>query len=158
MNCSVKMIKMKPLSFLLFLMLALTACGSSQEATKPSIIVTDASAPPLQTASPQMENPLPTAQSGQDSDNSIPATSTALFLTIRQPLDESAVNTEQVEVIGEAPPDTVVTVNDEILIVGPEQEFTVSISLEEGPNLIEIVASDFAGNETSQLLTVYYEP
>jgi hypothetical protein len=152
------MIKMKSLSFLLFLTLALTACGPSQEATTPSAIVTDASAPPLQIASPQMENPLPTAQSGQDSDSSIPTASVALFLTIRQPLDESIVNTEQVEVIGEAPPDTVVTVNDEILIVGPEQEFTVSISLEEGPNLIEIVASDFAGNETSQLLTVYYEP
>jgi len=81
-----------------------------------------------------------------------------LFLTIRQPLDESVVDTPQIEVIGMAPPDTVVTVNDEILVVGLEQEFKVSITLEEGPNLIEIVASDINGNETSQLLTVYYEP
>jgi len=79
-----------------------------------------------------------------------------LFLTIRQPLDESVVNTGQVEVIGAAPPDTVVTVNDEILIVGPEQEFKVSIPLEEGPNPIEVLASDFEGNEGSVTLTVIY--
>ena len=149
---------MKLLTFILFLTLALTACGPSQVATAPSEIATDTSAPPPQAASPQTENPLTTARPGQDSDNAIPTTSTTLVLTIRQPLDESVVNTGQVEVIGAAPPDTVVTVNDEILIVGPEQEFKVSIPLEEGPNLIEIVASDINGNEIDQLLTVYYEP
>ena len=149
---------MKLLTFILFLTLALTACGPSQVATAPSEIATDTSAPPPQAASPQTENPLTTARPGQDSDNAIPTTSTTLVLTIRQPLDESVVNTGQVEVIGAAPPDTVVTVNDEILIVDPEQEFKVSIPLEEGPNLIEIVASDINGNEIDQLLTVYYEP
>ena len=149
---------MKLLTFILFLTLALTTCGPSQVATAPSEIATDTSAPPPQAASPQTENPLTTARPGQDSDNAILTTSTTLVLTIRQPLDESVVNTGQVEVIGAAPPDTVVTVNDEILIVGPEQEFKVSIPLEEGPNLIEIVASDINGNEIDQLLTVYYEP
>ena len=149
---------MKLLTFILFLALALTACGPSQVATAPSEIATDTSAPPPQAASPQTENPLTTARPGQDSDNLSPTASAALFLTIYQPLDESVVNTGQVEVIGAAPPDTVVTVNDEILIVGPEQEFKVSIPLEEGPNLIEIVASDINGNEIDQLLTVYYEP
>ncbi|MBN1450001.1 MAG: hypothetical protein JW963_03225 [Anaerolineales bacterium] len=149
---------MKPISFFLFLTLALAACGTSQEVTAPSASATDASSPLPQVASPQIEDPPPTAQPDQDSVGSSPTASATLFLTIRQPLDESVVNTPQVELIGAAPPDTVVTVNDEILIVGPEQEFKLSIPLEEGPNLIEIVASDINGNEIDQLLTVYYEP
>lgn len=152
------MIIMKLPLFIPVLSLMITACGSGQPVNPPSAPDPTASAMPAQAASPPIENPSPAAQPGQVSDNPIPTTSQILFLTILQPLDEAVTSTGQVEVIGMAPPDTVITVNDEILIVGLEQEFKVSILLEEGPNLIEIVASDANGNETSQFLTVFYEP
>ena len=62
------------------------------------------------------------------------------------------------EVSGFAPAGTVISINDEILIVGDDGQFQAITSLEEGPNLIEIIASDEAGNDASVLLTVTYEP
>ena len=81
-----------------------------------------------------------------------------LWLQILSPLDEAVVNTSQVDVTGSAPAGTVVTINDEILIVGSDQQFRTTVSLDDGPNLIEIVASDESGNEMSVLLTIRYEP
>jgi hypothetical protein len=60
--------------------------------------------------------------------------------------------------MGSAPAGAVITVNDDILIVGNDQQFKTTISLDEGPNLIEIIASDDNGNEMPILLTVTYEP
>jgi hypothetical protein len=68
------------------------------------------------------------------------------------------VNTPQVDVTGSAPAGAVVSVNDDILLVGDNQQFKTTVSLDEGPNLIEIIASDDKGNETSLILTVIYEP
>ena len=81
-----------------------------------------------------------------------------LWLQISAPLDEAVVNTPQVDVTGSAPAGAVISVNEQILLVGPDQQFRTSVSLEEGLNLIEIVASDENGNEMSTLLTVTYEP
>ena len=87
-----------------------------------------------------------------------PEPSGTLWLQILAPLDEAVVNTSEVDVIGSAPAGSVISVNDEILIVGADLHFTVPVTLEEGPNLIEIIASDENGNELSVLLTVTYEP
>jgi hypothetical protein len=81
-----------------------------------------------------------------------------LWLQVLSPLDGVVVNTPQVDVIGLAPAGTVLSINDDILIVGADGQFKTTLSLEEGPNLIEIVASDEAGNQTSLILTVVYEP
>jgi hypothetical protein len=42
--------------------------------------------------------------------------------------------------------------------VGADGQFKTTLPLEEGPNLIEIIASDESGNEASALLTITYEP
>ena len=81
-----------------------------------------------------------------------------LWLQILSPQDEAVVNIPQVDVMGSAPAGAVITVNDDILIVGNDQQFKTTISLDEGPNLIEIIASDDKGNEMPILLTVTYEP
>jgi len=88
----------------------------------------------------------------------VPDGSGALWLQILSPQDEAIVNLPYVDVIGSAPAGAVVSVNEEILLVGADQQFKTTLSLEEGPNLIEIVASDEDGNETSLLLTLTYEP
>jgi hypothetical protein len=89
---------------------------------------------------------------------SAPVTSGTLWLQILSPQDEAVVNTPEVDVMGLAAIGAVVSVNDDILIVGDDQQFKTTISLDEGPNLIEIIASDNNGNEMSILLTVTYEP
>jgi hypothetical protein len=87
-----------------------------------------------------------------------PELSGTLWLQVLSPQDEAIVNTSQVEVIGSAPARAVVSVNDDIFLNGDDQQFKTTVSLEEGPNLIEILASDENGNEASLILTVTYEP
>lgn len=81
-----------------------------------------------------------------------------LALQVLSPLDEAIVNTPQVDVVGSTAAGAVVSINDEILLAGADGQFKATISLEEGPNLIEILASDADGNESSLILTVTYEP
>ena len=87
-----------------------------------------------------------------------PVVSGELSIRVISPLDEAVFDSPEVDVIGTAPAGTVVSVNDEIVLVGDDGEFKVTLSLEEGPNLIEIVASDINGNEVTHLLTVVFEP
>jgi len=89
---------------------------------------------------------------------SMPDTSGSLWLQVLSPLDEAVINTLQVEVTGSASAGAVISIDEEILIVGVDQQFKTTISLDEGPNLIEIIASDENGNEMSVLLTITYEP
>ncbi|HEY4579598.1 MAG TPA: hypothetical protein VIG89_01065 [Candidatus Acidoferrales bacterium] len=84
-------------------------------------------------------------------------TSGSLVVTILSPLDGAEVNVPEVEVAGTAPAETTITANDEILVVDATGRFSVTLPLEPGLNLIEIVASDLAGNEVSAELTVVYE-
>jgi hypothetical protein len=72
--------------------------------------------------------------------------------------DQMTVNTAHVEVKGQAPEETTITVNDNIIVVGPDQSFTSTVPLEAGSNDIEVVASNMSGNEVSFTLTVFYQP
>jgi len=88
---------------------------------------------------------------------------TALFLEITQPADGAQVNTSSVLVIGKTIPGAVVSVSvdDEIIEVvnvGQDGKFTVAVTLEEGPNFIEVTASDQQGNEKSSSVAVIYVP
>jgi Glucodextranase, domain B len=87
-----------------------------------------------------------------------PGTSAALWVKILTPEDGATVTTQAVKITGQAPPETVITINDEILVVPQDQSFEVEVLLQEGPNLIDIVASDLSGNELYIPLTVFYEP
>lgn len=67
---------------------------------------------------------------------------------------EVRVSDPQYPLAGKAPAGTVVTVNDEILVVDSSQSFSTTAALEDGPNLVEVVASNPAGDEVSFLLVV----
>ena len=79
-------------------------------------------------------------------------------IQILSPLDGAVVNTPQVEIVGLTSAGAVVSVNDDILIVGSDGQFKIVVALDEGPNVVEIIASDAAGNEGYILLSVFYEP
>ncbi len=84
-------------------------------------------------------------------------TSGPLWVKILSPLDNSTVNTVEIEIQGSAPSDTVLTINDEIVLVGSDQKFSSKVTLDEGVNVIEVLASDVSGNEVFIPLTIYYE-
>jgi hypothetical protein len=80
-----------------------------------------------------------------------------LVLKLLAPADETVVAAPQVNVVGEVSAETVLTINDEIYLL-PAGAFSQAVPLEEGPNVLEIVASDAAGNEVYLILTVTYQP
>ena len=68
------------------------------------------------------------------------------------------VRTSVVSLGGLTNPDAVVSVNSVVVEVDEEGNFTTSVSLKEGPNVIEVITSDFEGNQVSALLAIVYFP
>ena len=102
--------------------------------------------------------------SGKDAPVPIPAddevmvSSGELWLIILTPQDGDTVDTPIIIVKGQAPAETVISINDQLTITSADKTFELEISLEAGINLLEIVASDLYGNEVYLSLTVDYEP
>ena len=87
--------------------------------------------------------------------HSIPPT-VGIPLHVAWPPDEFDVEVGRVSVIGTTSPDAVVSVNGVVVAVNAESAFRYEIPLEEGPNLIEVTASDLLGNsETVQRVVTW---
>jgi hypothetical protein len=133
---------------------ALTAAPAAA-AQDPAAVVTVTVEPVVPA---QTETPGPTPALSQDSATAITAVSGPLSVNITSPQDEAVVQAAQVDLIGEADPETVISIDDQFIVVGQERKFSVSLTLDEGPNVIEITASDPAGNEGTTYLTIIYDP
>ena len=154
-----------PFAALLILQAACIIGRPTVTPTAPLLPVPAEGTQPIITQAP---SPLPTQPSGtrptatESATPSLPPPppTAGVYLTLQviAPEDGAVVNTPQVDVIGMTAPGAVVTVNDDILLVGADGRFQSTVSLEEGPNLIEIVVSDIEGNEASMEFTVIYEP
>lgn len=138
--------------------LALSACGSGATTSgtgEPAIYETPPAAGAVETQAPTRVEP--------------PATATPVFVpeVLEQSdgdfhvklktADEVLVSEPEYTLSGEAPEGTVVTVNDEILMVDAQQAFSIAVPLEEGPNLIEVIASDPAGREVQFVVVATYQ-
>jgi hypothetical protein len=66
------------------------------------------------------------------------------------------VTTAAIQVTGETTVDAVVTVNGQIAEVDAIGRFQVAITLVEGPSTIEVIASDFSGNQAQELRNVIF--
>ncbi len=55
-------------------------------------------------------------------------------------------------------PDATVSVNGKLVIPGLDGDFSADVILEEGPNLIEIIASILTGDQEGTILTIIYIP
>ncbi len=82
----------------------------------------------------------------------------ALPLTISEPINDSVVTSQTVTVKGVTNADAVVSINGQIVSVDASGSFGEPVALELGPNLIEVVASDFHGNSTTETITVICNP
>lgn len=82
-------------------------------------------------------------------------------LSIEQPGDNSHFNGEKEKTItvqGKTEADVNLNLNDRLVIVGNEGNFSTTYSLNEGENKLTFIARDQAENETKKELTVFYFP
>ena len=134
----------------LILLLATGCTGGDPTATPiptstptPTPTVTPTPIPiPTHTPTPTLEGALPEE----------------LFLEITEPLDESIVSEAVIFVRGQTTPDAVISIDGQSVEVDVQGEFVAEVSLEPGPNILEIVASDLAGSQESILLSVIFIP
>lgn len=73
---------------------------------------------------------------------------TAPILEIEFPPEEFQTSEEEIEIKGETDPEVRLTINDRFVPVRSDGSFTHLVSLSGGENLIEIVATDQAENQT----------
>ena len=146
----------------LLILLAACAPAATPQASDAQTGVRSPTVPAVQPASTPLPGQIiPTQPSAEEAVATQPpaeAASGALWLRVLSPEDGETVNTPTIKIKGQAPAETVVTLNDQFLVVSADQSFEVEFNLEEGPNLIEIVASDLNGNEVFIPLTIEYEP
>ena len=87
-----------------------------------------------------------------------PPPSQGFFLEVTEPQDEAVVSTSPICVSGSTSPGVEVSVNGELIDVDEQGNFAAMVELEEGPNAIEVIATDYEGNEESCILAVIYSP
>ncbi len=126
--------------------LALSACGGGGKTTTPTQApVTTPTPAPTQIP----PSPTPTSQTALPEE---------LFLEVTEPSDESTVREVPLVVVGRTTPDAVISVDGQTTDVNAQGEFVALVSLEPGPNVIEVVASDLTGRQETALMAVIYIP
>jgi bacillopeptidase F len=83
---------------------------------------------------------------------------TALPLIVTEPLNGSVVTSNKMVVRGTTNSDAVLSINGQIVAVDAAGGFSEPVILQEGPNLIEVIANDFDGNSTTMMTTVMLVP
>ena len=85
-------------------------------------------------------------------------TPVSLFLTILEPANESIVETSTVIIRGKTVADAIISVNGEPVDVGTSGNFSWQVTLDEGPNVFDIIATDEDGNEVDAQLVISFSP
>jgi len=81
-----------------------------------------------------------------------------LYLEIEGLTEESVVRGDTVVARGRTTPDALLSINGVVIPVDESGSFEVLLTLDPGPNLIEVVASDLEGNEERKTLAVVSLP
>ena len=133
---------------------------AAQPAAPPAQTPTQApAAQPTQTpASEPTATARPETAGPAESEAEEAPTPVGLFLEVTEPEDETLLSNATIDVAGMTTPDAVVTINGEPIEVDAEGNFVMSVKLDEGPNVLEIVGSDFSGERIEEILTVIYVP
>ena len=153
---------------LLLLTLLLVGCSASNTPSSADIPqpVSAVAMPTIQnsnSASPILSNRTPnpathTPSTKPDTIAISTPTATCSLLEITLPADASIVNTAKIQIVGQTSPNAVVSVNGDLVDLDTVGKFQYAITLDQGANIIEIVASDPNGNEQDKILRVIYEP
>lgn len=87
---------------------------------------------------------------------SVPSPPAGISLTVTEPQDNTITDVNTIEVKGCTNPEAVVSINEVMTTADANGNFTVAVNLEEGPNVIEVVASDEDGNQAEASLIVTF--
>ena len=83
-----------------------------------------------------------------------------LMLEVSSPRDNTVVRSDTVTVEGLASPDATVSVNGRLAIPDPDGRFSTDLSItdQDNPLLIEVIATSISGERRDIVLTVIYIP
>ena len=81
-----------------------------------------------------------------------------LFLELQGLGENTVVRGNAIVASGQTSPDAVLSINGVIIPINDDGSFEVTLALNEGPNLLEIVSSDLSGNQESRVLWVVALP
>lgn len=140
---------------------AVALTGKPAEDPTPKPVPTKVTPPVQPTAIPATATPVPPTATPEPTPTPtlVPDATGAFFLHIAEPESlEAIVTTSTFDVVGRTSVDALISVNDEFPEVAIDGTFTVTVTLEEGPNVIEVVASTAGGDEASEVLLIIYEP
>ncbi len=93
-----------------------------------------------------------------DTNTTVTEASADLYLNVTSPADQSVSDSLVVDVSGKTLSTAIVSVNGKMASVDATGAFTATVSLENGPNFIEVVASTVGGAEISEIMSVIYIP
>lgn len=144
---------MKKLIFFVAILALIVAACSSQEGIKQGSVAApqdSASSPPGSDESPGGQLPGSGAADFQEA-SSGPLTARIFSAP------ETTIKQREFILEGWANRDSVVSANDIIITNAANQNFSLELSLEDGPNLVEIIISDRDGNEVRFETIVYVE-
>jgi hypothetical protein len=86
-------------------------------------------------------------------------TPTANFtITLEAPHDGETTNASPLLVSGVTIPNAIVSVNDAVGLAAADGRFALTVPLEPGPNVLEIIASKPNGEQAFLIVTVLYQP
>ena len=146
-------------TFFGILLLTLIACGFGDAASR------DEPSEPNATPSIAIQVPNAIQEPAVDSlDNGTPsptpvATEGELFLQLVEPTEtEVFTDAGSLAVAGRTRVDAVVTINDSLVEPNIDGEFSLDVPLEEGPNIIEVVASVASGEQLDLVLVAIFLP
>lgn len=157
------------------LMIAAVACSSGEKTTQPDAPATGANAAGSNAATTSDQGQTANTDSGGSSsiapvapeaaapeatvDAEVEQAIGALFLEMISPdSNELFVTQSSFEFSGRTTVDALLSVNDHVLEVDEQGHFTLNMDLEEGPNVVEVVASNALGEQFDEVLLVIYEP
>ena len=138
--------------------LLLAACGGNDPATAIAPAATTAPTTPSETEATAIPpTTAPTPQPTSEPTATPAATEADLFLQLLEP-DALEVITEEprIRIVGRTRVDAIVTVNDTVADPDGEGVFSTEVALEDGPNIIEVIASIGSGEQTDLILVVIY--
>ncbi len=130
--------------------------GSKQAPVEPAQPVP--APPPVSAPVAKPEPQQPAVAAVEPAAPELPALSESLLLEILGPADETVVTDSTLVVVGRTTPDAVVSVAEQTVDVNAEGDFVALVTLDAGPNVIEVAASDLSGTQETFLLAVIYLP
>ena len=79
-------------------------------------------------------------------------------IALDTPHDGDTTNASPLQVTGLTVPNAVVSVNDVVGVANGEGRFSLTVPLQVGPNVLEVIASQPNGQEAFVIVTVLYQP